>query len=221
MKKENLEMLSKPETIAIIDDRFTNIMRGSLYTKCKILLEKDRALDLDDLKQNAWLSLVSSANKDNKDLTRIWPLAAFAIETFRRRLFVSIRDRFYVKKRSAFVDSLDAPLAEDSDFTLADKILEGYKTELSDEFYDYLGILKNNYYVVYNTKLHRVKLSSENYVCYGDFDIIFPLNNYLYDRYLLTKKELISKYSSENLSLTSKMIKNINEAIERLINIGE
>ena len=36
----------------IIDNRFNTIMRGSLYSKCKALIEKDRAIDYDDLKQN-------------------------------------------------------------------------------------------------------------------------------------------------------------------------
>lgn len=218
MKKENLEMLSKNDTYKIIDNRFNTIMRGSLYSKCKALIEKDRAIDYDDLKQNAWLALTSAANKDNRDFTNIWPLTAFAIETFRRRLSINVRDHFYIKKRNAFVSSLDTKINENSSITLYDKIADTSVTNISDNYYDYIRILEKNYYVIYNINSHKVKLSLENNICYSDFDIIFSLNSYLFDKYFLTKKELINKYSSNKFILTTKIIVNINKAIEELVN---
>ena len=216
MKNSNLEMLSKHETYKIIDSRFDTIMRGSLYSRCKSLLEKDRSIDTDDLKQNAWLALTTAANKQNRDLTQIWPLTAFAIETFRRRLSISIRDRFYVKKRNAFVDSLDSRINSDSNLTLYDKISSETSTQISDIYYDYLRILDSNYCIIYNIKSHKVKIEKD-YISYSDFDIAISLSEYLYDKCFLEERELMKKYSNGSFKLNKKIYNAINYAISKLI----
>ena len=211
--------------------RLTSMCNCSYGSKVQYLFERDALYTAEDLIQETMAIFFEAVKKHNLTFQSEYQVIQYAKKCFINRIKYYMRKKTYIKKSNCFTVSMDSPAtattgtmhiaagfstggADNSSTTVGDLISKELKYQITEHCHDAIDLLRKNLFIKVD---EHNNIEVKTFGLLGKLapqDRIVSMNQYLYDRMNMTRKEMSDTYASKGLYLGKKLYDKINEVVD-------